>query len=88
MIEDIRSWVYEELEGIEIPNNDQLTNRYNSINKILKICEKDSLPIPQNLLDEKKQIEEDLKDSALPDEEFKEVLSVADKLSKLSKDIK
>jgi len=88
MIEDIRSWVYEELEGIEIPNNDQLTNRYNSINKILKICEKDSLPISQSLLDEKKQIEEDLKDSALPDEEFKEVLSVAEKLLELSKDIK
>jgi polyhydroxyalkanoate synthesis regulator phasin len=88
MIEDIRSWVNNELEGIEIPNNDQLNDRYNKIVKIIKMSEKESLPVSQELLNEKKQIEEDLKDFALSDEELQEVLSVAEKLSELSKQIK
>jgi len=88
MIDDIRSWVDDELEGIEIPNTDQLKRRYNKIIKIIRICEKDSLPVSQKLRDEKKQIEEHLNDFALPDEDFNEVLSVAKKLTELSKDIK
>ena len=52
------------------------------------MSEEESLPVSQKLLDEKEEMEENLKNYTLPDEEFKDVLLVADQLSKLSKQIK